>query len=146
MSGEADELALEEAAQLSECLRRAQEGDESMLPVVRRLVQEAGVLERLGGDLAKSLETEAVQRIAGKNLLLREALLWKLELLRAELAGPDPPPVERLLADRVVLCWLHLHEAEAGDAGRGDGPSRRPTSTGAGSTACTGSTCRQSRR
>jgi hypothetical protein len=33
--------------------------------------------------------------------------------LRADLAGVAPSPVERLLADRVALTWLHLHTAEA---------------------------------
>ena len=32
--------------------------------------------------------------------------------LRKEVAGDDPSPVERLLADRVALCWLALHDAE----------------------------------
>ena len=33
--------------------------------------------------------------------------------LTAELAGPQPSPLERLLVERIVLCWLHLHYAEA---------------------------------
>jgi hypothetical protein len=37
----------------------------------------------------------------------------KLPLLKAELAGPDPTPLERLLADRVAACWLQLHYYEA---------------------------------
>ena len=38
----------------------------------------------------------------------------------AEMCGPapgpgrrSPTPIERLLVDRIVLCWLHLHYAEA---------------------------------
>jgi hypothetical protein len=109
---EVDELAPEETARLSEFLKRAQEGDESMLPLVRRLIQEPGVVDRLGGDLGRSVERELVQRTVGNNLLLREALLCKLESLRSEHAGPDATLPERLLADRVVLSWLALHEAE----------------------------------
>jgi hypothetical protein len=30
-----------------------------------------------------------------------------------ELAGPQPSPLERLLAERITLCWLHLYYAEA---------------------------------
>jgi len=43
---------------------------------------------------------------AGTNLLLAESLLHKTEAMRAALAGPEASPLERLLAARVVLCWL----------------------------------------
>ena len=36
----------------------------------------------------------------------------KARALRRELAGPTPAPLERLLAERVVLCWMALHHAE----------------------------------
>jgi hypothetical protein len=55
-----------------------------------------------------------VHRAAGKNLVAREALLRKLELMRSQLAGTDPTPLERLLVDRVLIGWLALHEAEVG--------------------------------
>jgi hypothetical protein len=32
--------------------------------------------------------------------------------MRSELAGPDPSPVEALLAARVSLAWLHAHVAD----------------------------------
>src|SRR5436305_237315 len=42
--------------------------------------------------------------------------------LAAALAGPARAPLERLLAERVALCWLRLHHAEmwaARDEARG---------------------------
>ena len=36
-----------------------------------------------------------------------------LEAMRSEVAGRDPSPLERLLAERVVACWLQLQHAEA---------------------------------
>src|SRR5262245_26108639 len=39
-------------------------------------------------------------------------MLRKLELLRAELAGPSPSPVERLLVERAVACWLQVQDAD----------------------------------
>jgi hypothetical protein len=38
-----------------------------------------------------------------------------MESLRAELLGPDPTPVERLLVDRVAACWLQVQEADIRD-------------------------------
>jgi hypothetical protein len=42
----------------------------------------------------------------------QEAIRIQLDRLRAELAGPDPMPVERLLADRVALGWLDVNQAQ----------------------------------
>jgi hypothetical protein len=66
----------------------------------------------LGGDLAREAQRALIGRCSGTNLLHREALTRKLDLLRAEVAGPTPTPVERLLAERVAACWLHLHHLE----------------------------------
>ena len=44
--------------------------------------------------------------------MYRESITRKLELLRDELAGPNPTAVERLLVDRIVSCWLQLHLVE----------------------------------
>lgn len=46
-------------------------------------------------------------------LLTHEAQRRKCAALRRDLEGPTPTSIERLLVDRVVLCWLHLHYAEA---------------------------------
>jgi hypothetical protein len=35
-----------------------------------------------------------------------------MELLREELAGPSPTPLERLLVERVVACWLQVQDAD----------------------------------
>jgi hypothetical protein len=52
------------------------------------------------------------------NLLAREATARRMEELRAELAGEAPTPVERLLAERAVACWLHLYHLENTYAGK----------------------------
>jgi hypothetical protein len=39
-------------------------------------------------------------------------VIRKLELLRAELLGDNPTPVERILVERVVACWLQVQAAE----------------------------------
>jgi hypothetical protein len=45
---------------------------------------------------------------AGPNLLLAESLMRKAEELRTEVAGASPSPLEQLLAERVVACWLQV--------------------------------------
>jgi hypothetical protein len=91
---------------------RAQKGDTTALPALRELLKEPAAVDLLGGDLARHAQLTLIGKFSGKNLLFREALTRKLELLRAELAGPNPSALERLLVERVVACWLHLHHLE----------------------------------
>ncbi len=69
-------------------------------------------MDVLGGDLARKAQQTLIAKFAGKNLLAKEVLTRKVEALHAELAGPAPTPLERLLVQRVVACWLHLHHLE----------------------------------
>jgi hypothetical protein len=64
------------------------------------------------GNLAGQVEATLIGTAAGKNLGFKEALTRKMGHLRRDAAGPDPSPLERLLADRIALCWLTLHDAE----------------------------------
>lgn len=77
------------------------------------MLKDPALVDRLGGNLARQAQLVLIDKFCGKNLLYRESLPRKLELLRADLAGPNPTPLERLLAERVVACWLHLHHLEA---------------------------------
>ena len=63
-------------------------------------------MESCGGNLTLQVERSLIEAAAGKNLAFREALGPKLDRMRAELAGPSPTPVERLLVERIVTCWL----------------------------------------
>jgi hypothetical protein len=104
--------ALPDRKELEELLRRAREGDKTTLPALREMLQRPEAVAEFGGDLAEQAEWSLLQATAGKNLVWREALARKMELLRGELAGPSPTPLERLLVDRVAACWLQLHHAE----------------------------------
>jgi hypothetical protein len=46
-----------------------------------------------------------VSKAGGENLAAQEPVADKIESVRSELAGPDPTPMERLLAERAALCW-----------------------------------------
>jgi hypothetical protein len=91
---------------------RAQQGDKTALPALRELLKEPAAVDLLGGDLAKQAQLTLIDRFSGKNLLLKESLTRKLELMRHELAGPTPTALERLLVERIVACWLHLYHLE----------------------------------
>jgi hypothetical protein len=97
---------------------RAQKGDKTALPDLRQLLKEPALVDALGGDLAKQAQLALINKFSGENLMLRESVTRKLELMRNELAGPNPAPLERLLIERIVACWLHLHHLEMVYAGK----------------------------
>lgn len=64
------------------------------------------------GNPAKRAERELVQKLDGDQLLHRESHTLKLEAMRSELARPDSTPLEKLLVERVLVCWLQVYHAD----------------------------------
>jgi len=91
---------------------RAQQGDKSALPALREVLNDPVMINYFGGNLAYEAQMTLIDKFSGKNLLSRETLTRKLELLRDELSGASPSALERLLVERIVTCWLHLHHME----------------------------------
>jgi hypothetical protein len=83
---------------------RAQKGDQTALPPLRELLKEPAYVDALGGDLARQAQRTLIDKFSGQNLLFKESLTRKLELMRADLAGGNPTPLERLLVERIVAC------------------------------------------
>lgn len=97
---------------LDSLVQRAEQGDTTALPALRVILKNPQAVELLGGNLARQAQLTLIKKFSGKNLLLKESLTRKLDLLRAELAETHQGPVERLLVERVVACWLHLSQLE----------------------------------
>ena len=98
---------------LVDAIRKAGKGDLRALPAVREAFDASPALWRALGDLATTAEQALIQAACGDDLAFREGLSRTVAALRADLAGPAPSPLERLLVDRIVACWLALHYAEA---------------------------------
>jgi hypothetical protein len=94
-------------------LKHAEQGDTTVLPALRAYMDLApGHWEKLG-DLARATRMALIHQAAGEqNLVRQETIARKCTALTQELAGLTPSPLERLLVERIVLCWLHLHSAE----------------------------------
>ena len=93
---------------------RVAAGDPGVRDHLRRLFDAApdAHIALFRGDLAARVVEGLVRRVAGEDLGQWEAVLRKLERVRVELAGPDPTPVEALLAERAAVGWLAVYEAE----------------------------------
>jgi hypothetical protein len=99
--------------QLHRLVQRAEQGDETVLGELRvALDANPWVWERYG-DLGRQSQAAWLLLIAGRNLLLLESTQRKAAQLRAELAGPQPSPLERLLVERIVSSWLQTNYADS---------------------------------
>ncbi|MDY3561969.1 hypothetical protein R5W23_003400 [Gemmata sp. JC673] len=104
--------------QLKDAVQRAEGGDPKALAEVREWLAKPGLAGFLGGDLAKEALERFVRTYAGGNPVVYEAVNRKLTEMRGELSGSNPTTVEKLLVERVLATWLHLHHLEAVYAGK----------------------------
>jgi hypothetical protein len=94
--------------ELARLLERAEKGDSTVLPQLRRVLDESPALWQGYGDLSLQAQGALVQLAGGNNLLLCESLMRQMAALKAELMGESPSPLEKLLAGRVAACWLQV--------------------------------------
>ncbi|HUY32084.1 MAG TPA: hypothetical protein VMV69_04830 [Pirellulales bacterium] len=102
-----------ESRRVMEPWLRAKYGDKTALPAVRELFNERREFRDFcGGDLAKTAIDTLLALRFGEQLASQEAVRHKMAELRAELMGEHPSALERLLVERVVVCWLHAYHAD----------------------------------
>ncbi len=104
------QLSPHDKAQRLEILTRAQNGDKAVLPQLHELLQDApkgGLL-----PVAQTTEEALLKAMYAENLLAYEDTRQQMAVLRGDLAGANPSPLETLLVERVALCWLTLHQHE----------------------------------
>jgi hypothetical protein len=104
---------LPEADPREAIIDRIAKNDESAVPEFQDLLRELPSLVEAGGNLAEIAGRKLVEAITGANLLFRETLQAKLDAMRKDLAGTQLSPIERLLAERAIACWLQLYHADA---------------------------------
>jgi hypothetical protein len=92
---------------------------------LRELLGSRPELWRRLGDLAGHVEEALLGVAGGKSLLARESVRRCLDELRAELEGPAPSAVEKLLVARAVICWaqVHLADLEAAQQAKAGAPA-----------------------
>ena len=78
-------------------LRRALDGDETVRPLLGDVLSRFEDLRREAGDLSLVAERTWVSLAAHSNFVVETSLREQLVQLKAELAGPAPTPLERLL-------------------------------------------------
>lgn len=93
---------------------QANEGDKEARKELRRVLRASSpeIVAR-ASDLARWGQKLVIPTAAGKDPLMEEALVARLDLMRADIAGQDASPLELLLTERIVSCWLLVETLDA---------------------------------
>ena len=119
-------------AELKALSDKAKDGDKEAKRELRQALRESSpeIITR-ASDFARTGQRILAETIAGDEPLREEAIITRLELMRAEVAGENPTPLEVLLTERVVSSWLVVEVLEAlmnAQLKRGEDVPRAPTS------------------
>jgi len=91
----------------------ANAGDRPALVELRRTLDAHPALWAAMGDLAGEAERALMRAAVGSNDDAQAEIARRLAALRTDLGRPGSSPLEQLLIDPFVLCWLSLTVAEA---------------------------------
>jgi hypothetical protein len=105
-----------EGVDLPELMKRARGGSEKAAhEVKRRYADRPEAFRQLAESVASIARSQMLGAItqnapAVKNdKLFSQATADQLAKMEADLAGPNPSPIETMLASRIVTCWLDAH-------------------------------------
>ena len=95
--------AKDRVAKLEELSDQAADGGKEARKELRRvLCASSPAVVAEASKLAKKGEWGLIKTAAAGDPLMEEALLARLDLMRSEIAGPDPSPLEVLLVEKIV--------------------------------------------
>ncbi len=95
-------------------LARVEAGDGTINHREARLLfrERPDLLETTGNPAHSLLMAWMVKSYPDTKKAEREALVQNIKRVAADLAGPDPTPLERLLAERAAVCWAEVNGLE----------------------------------
>jgi len=109
MTKEEKEAHRDKVGRLEELVEKAGKGDKKPLPEIRKILKESPELAWQLMDVGRVAEWRYTEiMLKEEDFGLKEVLRCQLAAMREEIAGDNPSPLERLLAERIVLTWLQI--------------------------------------
>jgi hypothetical protein len=99
-------------AELQALLQKANAGDPSVLPQLKKAFDDHPELVVAFGDLVAHAREALLSLVAGKCLTAREAIARQADDLRARLKGAAPSELEALLVDRIAVSWIEVYNTD----------------------------------
>ena len=82
------------------------EGAEARKELRRKLLEASPAVIARASDIGRKSQRRLIEEASGRDPLTELALSGRLDMMREEIAGENPTPLEVLLTERVVSCWL----------------------------------------
>jgi hypothetical protein len=98
---------------LRDLLKQTEKGDEKAVPAIREILDVTPDLAWHSRNVGKMAERLLINEMTGEDVLAKEMMKHQLELMRSEIVGEDPSPLELLLAERIVATWLQVQLFES---------------------------------
>jgi hypothetical protein len=94
---------------LDELVKKSKKGDKKAVPEIREILKGRPELAWRIMNFARFAEWHFMNGMfKDENLASKKVLERQLAAMREEIAGANPSPLERLLAERIVLTWLQI--------------------------------------
>lgn len=106
---------------LGELKARAEAGDATAVEQIGRVLDAHPDVWRRYGDLGRQIRSAWLRLAAGGEPVRIECTRKYVAEMEAELVGPNDGRLAKLLADRVVACWLQVQIADAEAAATASG-------------------------
>jgi len=111
---ELTDTSRERIRELEELSSRAEEGDAEAGQELRRAIRESApeVIARCA-NIARNYRRMVADTAAGRDPLVKEAIVERARRMAGEIAGENSTPLEALLAERVASLWVLVEAQEA---------------------------------
>jgi hypothetical protein len=109
----------ERLTELEELSDKAEAGDKAARRDLKQKLRASSpaVIAR-ASDVSRRAQHMLIETAAGGSELTQYALSGRLDVMREEIAGDDPTPLEVLLTEQVVSSWLWLSLLDALNSGQ----------------------------
>ncbi len=113
MTQEEREAYRETVGKLRDLVKKAEKGTKKAVPEIREILNEHPQLSWKLMDLSRLTEGQFIEKMTrDEDLASKETMKRQLACMREEVAGDNPSPLERLLAERVAATWLQVQVFE----------------------------------
>jgi hypothetical protein len=100
--------------ELRDLSKKAEAGEaDARQELKRTLRQSAPEVIARASDIGRKAQHLLIETAAAGDPLTEYALSGRLDMMREEIAGENPTPLETLLTERVVACWMLVELFEA---------------------------------
>jgi hypothetical protein len=104
--------AVDYQSELLSLVEAANQGEEGALARLHSFLDSHPEVWETVGNLAKVAERYWIDLVVGQEFLASESVTRYVEKLRADLLGPEPTRMERVLVDEVVASYLAARHAD----------------------------------